>query len=126
MVVAQQPGTSTTPQTQETWHQFNPLSNSWSVPGSGYANYRITPNNELQISAFIAAPGTGQNNVTIATFPSGYRPVSTHGFAVACDAVLASPTTSPMMTITSGGVLKSQGIGNNANVYFEVRIPLDV
>ena len=120
--------------TEETWHAFNPLSNSWAVPTNGYAQYRLTPMNELQISAWITSPQSSTvNGVTIATFPSGYRPLSTHGFPVACDLMESSYVPgngSPSMTITSGGVLQSFGCGGGsgtkANIYFEVKIPLDV
>lgn len=113
------------------WDNFNPLSNSWSVPSGGYAKYRLWPAvNVLEISAWIKSPGSSQvNSVTIATFPSGFRPASTHGFAVAADLLPASINQSPMMTITSGGVMQAQGVGGNpgnANVYFNVRLPLDV
>lgn len=126
-VVAQQPGTSTSPQTQETWHPFNPLSNSWTVPAGGLALYRLTVQNELQISATIQAPGISQNNVTIATFPVGYRPVSTHGFPVFTTLALNNAGgVSPGMTITSAGVMQAQGITPLGVVSFEVKIPLDV
>ena len=129
VVVAQQPGTATEPQTQESWHLFSPLSNSWSIPTNGYAKYRITPQNELQISAWILSPGSGTvNAVTIATFPSAYRPASKHGFPVGADAANAVTTGQPnaLMTLFSTGVLQSNGISVGSNVYIEVKIPLDV
>ncbi len=120
------PGTSTSPATQETWHSFAPLSSSWTVPGSGFSSYRITPMNELQISAWIKAPNGSQNNVTIATFPVGYRPLSTHGFPIGADiANNSAGNSSCLMTITSGGVMQSGGVGALSNVYIEAKIPLD-
>ena len=80
--------------------------------------------NELQISAVITAPGSSVNGVTIATFPAGYRPASTHNFVVATSALTG--TGNGNMTITSGGVMQSANIGAGASVGIEVKIPLDL
>lgn len=124
-LTAPQPGTSTEPETRETWHSFAPLSNSWSVPSGGFAQYRITPQNELQISAVIQAPGSSVNGVTIATFPVNYRAASTHRFVVATDTLIAS-VGNGWFSITSGGVMQSNNIGASAVVGIETRIPLDL
>lgn len=121
-LVAYAPGTSNS----ESWHAFNPLSGSWSVPSNGYANYRLTPMNELQISAWILAPATSQNGVTIATFPSAYRPVSKHGISCATDGISSTGAGNGFFTITNGGVLQSTGIAASSNCYIEEKIPLDV
>lgn len=121
-LVAQAPSTSNA----ETWHNFNPLSNSWSVPSNGYANYRLTPQNELQISAWIQAPAASQNSVTIATFPAGYRPVSKHGVRCAADGISSTGAGNGFFTITSGGVMQATGIAASANCYIEEKVPLDV
>lgn len=132
VAVSDQPGNTNslaanqTPATQETWHAFSPLSNSWSVPAGGFAQYRITVQNELQISAVILAPSSSADNVTIATFPVGYRPLSTHIFPVAGGAIPTGATTYPQMTLTSAGVMQAQGVAVSATVGIEVKVPLDV
>lgn len=115
--------------TIDSWHSFTPGA-SWTIPTGGFAQYRLTPENELQISAVIQAPtGSTVNNVTITTFPAGYRPTSTHGFPVGCTLLPATANQSPLMTVTSAGVMQSQGCGGNPGtdlVYIEAKIPLDL
>lgn len=118
-------GTNPTTGNAETWHPFNPLSNSWAVPSGGFAQYRITPQNELQISALIQAPASSVNGVTIATFPAGYRPASMHQPVVSTSALIGS-VGNGYVTITSGGVMQSSNIGAGATVGIEAKIPLDV
>jgi hypothetical protein len=126
VVVAQQPATSTEPMTQETWHSFNPLSDSWLVPAGGYAKYRITPMNELQICAWIKAPGASVNGMTIATFPVGYRPLSVQGLPCGADGINAAATGNGFFTVDTSGNLQSTGILTSANCYINGKIPLDV
>lgn len=123
----------------ESWHAFNPLSSSWFVPSGGYALFRLTVQNELQISAWISSPTTATvNGVNIAIFPEQYVPLSTHGFPVGADRVeanYAAGNGTPLMTVagqsaTTPGALQASGCGGgsgtSANVYIEVKIPLDV
>jgi len=119
-----QPGT----QNAETWHNFNPLSSSWFLPGGGYAKYRLTVANELQISAAIATPSSGNvNNQVIATFPTGYRPASTHYLVTSGDNVQNSVGgVNPQVYINSSGQLQSRGCNNSCNVWIDGRIPLDI
>jgi len=123
-VTALQPGT----QNAETWHNFNPLSSSWFLPGGGYAKYRLTVANELQISAAIATPSSGNvNNQVIATFPTGYRPASTHYLVTSGDNVQNSVGgVNPQVYINSSGQLQSRGCNNSCNVWIDGRIPLDI
>lgn len=115
--------------TIDTWHSFTP-GNSWTVPTGGFAQYRLTPTNELQISAQLNGPsGSTVNGVTIVTFPAAYRPVSTHWFPVTTNLYPSSNTSTPRMSIDSTGALQAQGVGGNpgsAFVNFEIRIPLDI
>lgn len=126
-ITALQPGVA--PSIPETWHSTGALSNSWARTG-GFFFYRLTAENELQLSATIIGPSASTvNNVTIFTFPVGYRPLSNHSFPVASSILTASNTASPQMTLTSGGVLTSQAVGGNpgsSTVSFEVKIPLGV
>lgn len=112
----------------DSWHAGS-LSNSWTTT-SGFFQYRLTIENELQISASINGPSSSTvNGVTIITFPSGYQPLSTHTFPVATNLLPSSFTSIPRMSITSAGVMQATGVGGNpgsAFVNFEVRIPLDI
>lgn len=133
VIVADQPGQTHSlagdgvPMTQETWHSFAPLGGSWTVPSGGYAKYKITPENELRISAWIKAPGASANLPTvIAVFPVNYRPVSTQGFPCGTDGINGAATGNGFFTVDSSGNLGSTGVLTSANCYINAKIPLDV
>lgn len=65
--------------TTDTWHNFA-YSNGWAAGANG-AQYRLTAQGDLQISAQFT-PGTTTNGTTIATLPAGWRPAT--GKAVPC------------------------------------------
>jgi hypothetical protein len=122
-------------QVRDSWHAFNPLVTGFSVPAGGYAQYRKTPDNELQLSANIATTtGTGvsawtQINSTV--LPAGYRPAHAHPFNVAPDiGSISSDGTRPATPrgyVGTGGDINLISIAPDASVIqWEVRIPLDV
>jgi len=113
----------------DTWHAFNPLSNSWAVGSGGWAQYRWADDGRsIKISAAKLTPGTLAGGTVVSTnFPSGYRPISTHEFPVSADGV-GSGQGVPRMTLDATGSLKCWGfVGNAASeVSWEVDVPLDL
>jgi hypothetical protein len=122
---------NTAVQIEDPWHNFNPLVTGWSVPAGGFAKYRKTFDNEVQLTCSIATT-VGTSNVmttiTASPLPSGYRPPNNHVFAAATDAESGSPSAqSPRGQLLTTGHIQLQYIGAAANfAEFEVRIPLDV
>lgn len=114
----------------DTWHAFNPLSNSWSVPGGAFAQYRYTDDGRsVQISAKQISPGTKTDGTIVSTnFPAGYRPISNHEFPVACDQLGGLSTGMARMTLDTGGNLKIFGINGTTatEVSFDATVPLDL
>ncbi len=119
------------PAAQDPWHNFNPLAAGWSVPAGGFAKYRKTFDNEVQLTAAIATTvGTSSTwtTITASPLPAGYRPPSNHIFAAATDAESASPSQqSPRAQLLTTGHIQLQYISTSALfAEFEARIPLDV
>jgi len=120
------------PAVQDPWHNFNPLAAGWSVPVNGYAKYRKTFDNEVQIEGAIATTvGTSGTftTITASALPAGYRPVNDHIFPVTTDQIATSPTTnqSPKGKIMTTGHIQLQAISSSANfIWWEVRCPLDI
>jgi hypothetical protein len=120
------------PAVQDPWHNFNPLVTGWSVPANGYAKYRKTFDNEVQIEGAIATTaGTSGTFTTItqSPLPAGYRPVNDHLFPVTTDQIATSPTTnqSPKGKLMTTGHIQLQAISTSANfIWWEVRCPLDI
>lgn len=122
---------STAPQVRDPWHNFNPLVSGWAVPGNGFAKYRKTFDNEVQIEcAITTTAGTSGSWVTITAspLPAGYRPLNDHIFPVTTDAVATTPANQdPHGAIRTTGHIQLQGIATAATlVWFEQRCPLDL
>jgi hypothetical protein len=83
---------------------------------TGALNYRLTRDNEVQLSAFELAPGTLTNGTVIATI--GLLPVGSHLFPAA-----PSPT---FISLGTTGNITISGAAGIPNLNFEVRIPLDI
>jgi hypothetical protein len=119
----------TAPAVQDPWHNFNPLVTGWSVPVSGFAKYRKTFDNEVQITASLATTtGTaGDNLVTITSsaLPAGYRPINNHPFAVATN-IPATARQAFGQLLTTGHIQLNDVSTTASNVWWEVKIPLDV
>lgn len=118
----------------DSWHNFNPLNTGYDVIGSGFfAKYRLTPNNELQLSANIHVtngPSTSFIQLNANALPPAYRPVSTHIFPIGTNelAVLASPNnTGALGEIATSGFIYVYGASSGATgIMIEAIIPLDV
>jgi hypothetical protein len=113
------------------WHAFNPLSNSWAVGGGGWAQYRYANDGRsVKISAKGLTLGTKTDGTIVSSnFPAGYRPINNHEFPVATDAIPA-PTTAgtPRMTLDTSGNLKCFGFlgSTGVEVSWDVEVPLDL
>lgn len=109
-----QNGGSTGPWLQAT------LINGW----TGTLNYRMTNQNEIQMSAFHLVPGTLTDNTIIYTF-TDLIPVSAHEFPVGINTT-GTPS-SPRIAYGNTGNLRIIGLGTGVTqLSFEVTIPLDI
>jgi hypothetical protein len=93
------------------WQQAT-LVNGW----TGNLNYRLTRDNEVQLSAFELAPGTLTNGTMIANIP--LLPAGNHLFPGAPSPVFLSLGTTGNIAIS--------GATGIPNLNFEVRLPLDI
>jgi hypothetical protein len=111
----------------DSWHAFNPLSNSWSVGSGGWAQYRWADDGRsIKISAYKLAPGTVTGGTVVSTnFPAGYRPLNTHEWPVSSDAINSG--VAGRFTLSNAGSLAAWGIAAGATeVSFDVDVPLDL
>lgn len=116
-LVPAQPGTGPGGFNPEVWHSLTLT--GW----TGTFKYRLTAENEVQLSWQLTAPAAGVNNTTFATLPVGYRPTTTRTFPTASDSVTAS--TMGLMFVQSTGVIQvNHIIASATNVSGEVRFPL--
>jgi hypothetical protein len=87
--VAQAPGTSTSPATQETWHETGALTSGWSK--NGFFKYRMLPFGSVQIAAnnLNCNAATNTDGTTICSavngLPAAYRPASNFRLQATCD-----------------------------------------
>jgi hypothetical protein len=106
------------------WSDLTP-GNGWFRGANGFMKYRQTIDNELQLTFQVVAPAAAVNGVTIAQVPAGIAPVNGgHGFAVGATA--ANTGTGPLFYVLASGAIQATGVGANAVVYGETRIPLDI
>jgi hypothetical protein len=122
------------PATPAQWYTFNTIPTGWT--NAGRAKYRLTAQNEVQLSVFHLQNGTSPtfnsaDGLIIATLPVGFRPVGTHEFPIAAD-VLAVATGSndkgAKWALGSNGQLTCWNL-TTANQFYmalEVKIPLDL
>lgn len=110
----------------DSWHAFNPLSNSWSVNAGGWGQYRYTDDGRsVKLSAFGLHAGTVTDGTVVSSLiPAGYRPINNHTFNVACANVAGSGA--PRFTLDTAGNLKCFSIGAGTDVSFEADVPLDL
>lgn len=79
--VAVQPGTSTEPATQETWHTLS-LTSGWSagtdLAGTSYPPaYKLLPDGNVALRGDLGTPSSGSvTTTTFATIPAAYRPTT--------------------------------------------------
>jgi hypothetical protein len=144
-LVPAQPGV--TPLVAETWHAISldtaNFTSGGTIPatmygrtggpqGTTYANYRLTTDQEVHLSALvtIATTGGGGNwyTLTNTNLPTGYLPVTNKYFPVQPDdpAVPVSPGNSgPLGVLMTTGGIRVSGFSTNAVVLsFDVRLPL--
>jgi hypothetical protein len=87
--VARDPATSTSPATQETWHETGSLTNGWTK--NGFFKYRMLPFNSVQIAAnnLNCNAATNTDGTTICSaangLPTVYRPTSNFRLQATCD-----------------------------------------
>lgn len=120
----------------DTWHNFNPLGQYFSVPSGGFAKYRLTNDNTVRLTANISANLPNGSNaqswwqLNSSPLPSNYRPGSNHYFAVATWELAeysASNSAGPMGQLSNNGNIYVTGLAlNTSNCAFEVEIPLDI
>jgi hypothetical protein len=127
-ILPTQPGSASA---AESWHTFTP-GNSWAASVSGPGTlYRLTVQDEVQISAGLNCTGaTVADGTVVATLPTGYRPATVHTFPVACDQLrIASGSNNEgaRFALNTSGQLLCFGIAAAATaVGIEVKVPLDV
>jgi hypothetical protein len=139
-IVAVHPASS--PSTPEVWQSLPTLATNYSKSGTGmqgnaaYGQYKLMPNNTLQIRANIivaagAAPG-GTTGVKLCTLPIGYRPTATRFFALAWlveSIATGSNNSGGYGAVTSTGDLWVYGganvTGQSNFIVFEANIALD-
>jgi hypothetical protein len=106
--------------TTDTWHSLT-AGNGW----TGTVKYKLTAFNELQIYADLTTPSGTVNNVTIVTFPTGYRPAS---ITMKFNATHTGTTNfEEQFNISTAGALQSTGAGGSTvSVIINETVPLDV
>jgi hypothetical protein len=104
------------------WQQAA-MQNSW----TGTINFRITRDNDVELSAYQLVVGTNSANIIIASgLPTPFGP---HEFNITSNASNASPSAwqLPRATLTTAGNITVIGfVGAPTQVSFEVSLPLDV
>ncbi len=114
----------------DAWHAFNPLSNSWSVPGGGFAQYRYSNDGRsIKLSAKQLSPGTKTDGTVVSSnFPVGYRPINNHEFPISADALGGLTAGMARMTLSTAGNLTVFGVNaaGLSEISFDVEVPLDL
>lgn len=124
---------------EDSWKDFVPLTTGYSLhPQDGYGKYRLTRDNEVQLSAWLqiaAHRGPGLSFIQITTSPLdvGYRPARSKYFNVNGTAAAVWQSNYPAIPTgqlgTNGHIYLyglPAGISQPCNVGFNCKLPLDV
>jgi hypothetical protein len=122
-------GTATAPTiiTTDTWHNMS-LLNGWTV-GTGYAQYKLEPNNKVSVRAANITPGTVTAGTSIWTPPTGYVPngaVSRQDIPIVVEVSTATfPDDSPRFDMEPSGMLVQNLTASTTRIGFNHYYALD-
>lgn len=124
---------------EDAWRNFNPLTTGFEVnPNGGQAKYRLTRDNEVQLSAWLqiaakAGPGLSFQQITQNPLDAGYRPASSKYFALSGTAAALWQSNYP--AIPTGQLAPNghiylyglpAGLSQPCNVGINCKLPLDI